>query len=203
MVQEARQLDTSQAFGGVSVEPIRWARNPASPVMASVSFVNERVELGGDAPGDGTEVSVQRLVVANLRALTAEGDAADAVDARARGDADGSAFSAALQDPVRVASATLTAGFVWWLTRGGGLLTSVLMGVPAWRHVDLLPVLGPSRGDGDDEDIGPGNHDGGEAVDFHLDGPDMPDMPDTPELGSDGVEALFASRRFSDSRMAP
>jgi hypothetical protein len=56
-----------------------------------------------------------------------------------------------LQDPVRVASTTLTAGFVWWLTRSGGLLTSILMGVPAWRHVDLLPVLAPARDDDDDD----------------------------------------------------
>jgi hypothetical protein len=53
---------------------------------------------------------------------------------------------------VRVASATLTAGFVWWLTRSGGLLTSILMGIPAWRHVDLLPVLAPARDDEDDDD---------------------------------------------------
>jgi hypothetical protein len=52
-----------------------------------------------------------------------------------------------LQDPVRMASASLTAGFVWWLTRGGGLLTSILMGVPAWRHVDLLPILASGKDD--------------------------------------------------------
>jgi hypothetical protein len=46
-----------------------------------------------------------------------------------------------LHDPVRVASVTFTAGFIWWLTRSGGLLTTMLMGIPAWRHVDLLPVL--------------------------------------------------------------
>ena len=43
--------------------------------------------------------------------------------------------------PAHVASVSFSAGFIWWLTRGGGLLTSMLMGVPAWRHVDLLPVL--------------------------------------------------------------
>ena len=49
------------------------------------------------------------------------------------------------------ASVTLTAGLVWWLTRGGGMMFSVLVGVPAWRHVDLLPIVARSA-DSDDED---------------------------------------------------
>ena len=54
-------------------------------------------------------------------------------------------------DPVKVSSVAFTAGFVWWLTRGGGLLATMLMGIPAWRHIDLAPVL--ARGfDEDDED---------------------------------------------------
>jgi hypothetical protein len=57
--------------------------------------------------------------------------------------------------PTRVASASFSAGFIWWLTRGGGLLTSMLMGVPAWRHVDLLPVLARDF-DEDDEDADDG-----------------------------------------------
>src|SRR4029453_12776962 len=44
-------------------------------------------------------------------------------------------------DPVKVSSVAFTAGFVWWLTRGGGLLATMLMGIPAWRHIDLAPVL--------------------------------------------------------------
>jgi len=60
-------------------------------------------------------------------------------------------FAAAVRDPVRVASATVTAGFVWWLTRSGGLLTTMLLGVPAWRHVDLLPVLAADREDDEDD----------------------------------------------------
>jgi hypothetical protein len=50
-------------------------------------------------------------------------------------------LSPPLIDPVRVTGITLTAGVLWSLTRSGGLLTTILMGVPAWRHVDLLPVL--------------------------------------------------------------
>jgi hypothetical protein len=52
---------------------------------------------------------------------------------------------------MQVVGATVTAGFIWWLTRSGGMLTMMLMGIPAWRHVDLLPVLMRDRDDEDDE----------------------------------------------------
>jgi hypothetical protein len=65
-----------------------------------------------------------------------------------------STFTQILQDPVRLSGASLTAGFVWWLTRSGGLLTSILMGVPAWRHLDLLPIVARRRDDNDDDDDG-------------------------------------------------
>ena len=51
--------------------------------------------------------------------------------------------------PAKLTGLSLTAGFVWWLTRGGGMLATVLMSVPAWRHMDLLPVM--ARGDDDDD----------------------------------------------------
>ena len=73
---------------------------------------------------------------------------------------DEAGFIRILQNPAPVASAGITAGLLWWLTRSGGLLTSILMGVPAWRHVDLLPVLArpadaapkPVTDDPDDDD---------------------------------------------------
>ena len=60
----------------------------------------------------------------------------------------------AVLQPAKVASVSVTAGFVWWVTRGGGMLATVLMGVPAWRHIDLLPVL--SKPDEDDDEEGEG-----------------------------------------------
>jgi hypothetical protein len=36
----------------------------------------------------------------------------------------------------------LSAGFVAWILRGGALLASFLVSMPAWRHFDPLPVLG-------------------------------------------------------------
>ncbi len=68
-----------------------------------------------------------------------------------------STLSDMVQDPVRIASVTFTAGFIWWLTRSGGLLTTMLMGVPAWRHVDLLPVLARQDDAHDDAEDTEGN----------------------------------------------
>ena len=60
-------------------------------------------------------------------------------------DTDGNSAGSGPPDP----GVGFTAGFVWWLTRSGGLLTSMLMGAPAWRHLDLLPVVA-RRGNDDD-----------------------------------------------------
>ncbi|HET9208265.1 MAG TPA: cadherin-like domain-containing protein, partial [Burkholderiaceae bacterium] len=58
----------------------------------------------------------------------------------------------AVTDPVKVSSVAFTAGFVWWLTRGGGLLATMLMGIPAWRHIDLAPVLARQLDEEEDDD---------------------------------------------------
>ena len=41
----------------------------------------------------------------------------------------------------------LSVGFVAWILRGGALLTSFLVSMPAWRHFDPLPVLGSAGKD--------------------------------------------------------
>jgi hypothetical protein len=41
----------------------------------------------------------------------------------------------------------LSAGFVAWILRGGSLVASFLVSMPAWRHFDPLPVLGGSDRD--------------------------------------------------------
>ncbi|MCI4429030.1 MAG: hypothetical protein JHC40_07680 [Burkholderiales bacterium] len=64
-----------------------------------------------------------------------------------------STLSDIVQDPVRIASVVFVAGLIWWLTRSGGLLTTMLLGVPAWRHVDLPSALAsPPEDEEDDED---------------------------------------------------
>ena len=41
-----------------------------------------------------------------------------------------------------VSGMALSVGFMAWILRGGALLTSFLVSMPAWRHFDPLPVLG-------------------------------------------------------------
>ena len=41
----------------------------------------------------------------------------------------------------------LSAGFVAWILRGGSLMASFLVSMPAWRHFDPLPVLGMGESD--------------------------------------------------------
>jgi hypothetical protein len=132
---------------GNGVQPIESVRFGAD---TQVSFDRVALDLEATLPSD--ETSARRLTLAALRGSSVEADSDDADLLRGRGADESTAITAALQDPVHVVSATLTAGFVWWLTRSGGLLTSILMGIPAWRHVDLLPVLASRRADDSDDD---------------------------------------------------
>jgi len=43
--------------------------------------------------------------------------------------------------PAQMLGITLTAGAVWWSLRISGLLAAMLAAVPAWRQLDLLPIL--------------------------------------------------------------
>ncbi len=174
----------------------------AAPTFASVTFMNDGVDLGDVwslSPDADADITAHRVLVSSLRVGADEGDDARAGDGGSRRSAD-DVLRSLLQDPVRVASATLTAGFVWWLTRGGGLLTSMLMGVPAWRHVDLLPVLGPARDGRDDDDAGDGDVDAADLP-FRLDVADDARLGDDPEQA---VASLFnASRMFGESKIVP
>ena len=146
------------------LQRIRQVREGDAMLVASVSLEGWPVASFSDASLDALLIPHTseglRFNLFNLRgsSLEADDELGKAAQAATRGMSE--AFQAALSDPVRVASVTLTAGFVWWLTRSGGLLTSILMGIPAWRHVDLLPVLAPRRDDDDDDDgLGPDSQD--------------------------------------------
>jgi hypothetical protein len=54
----------------------------------------------------------------------------------------------------RVTSVMVSAGFVSWALRGGGLMVAFLGSVPPWRTLDPLPILSPEDGDGSIEDSG-------------------------------------------------
>jgi hypothetical protein len=46
-----------------------------------------------------------------------------------------------LTQAAQATGVALTAGTVWWALRAGGLVTGLLVSMPAWRHADLLAVL--------------------------------------------------------------
>ena len=58
------------------------------------------------------------------------------------------------------AGIALTAGSVWWALRFAGLLGTLFASLPAWRQIDLLPILA----DKEDDDADWGDHDDEEAA---------------------------------------
>jgi hypothetical protein len=140
--------------------PVHLRQSEAASTVATVAFDFTRLEPQPAIPLTSIEGLGIRFSTAEpaLRALTSGHRQVD-IEAdpshTAKADDDGQlsqTLIATAQDPVRVASVSFTAGLIWWLTRSGGLLTSMLMGVPAWRHVDLLPVLSQRKDDDEEED---------------------------------------------------
>jgi hypothetical protein len=61
---------------------------------------------------------------------------------------------------------------VWWASRVGGLIGSLLASMPAWRHLDPLPIVG--RDEDEDEWSEPEDADADAdelAVSMVLEGP--------------------------------
>jgi hypothetical protein len=52
-----------------------------------------------------------------------------------------------LLDVTRMTGIALSVGAVWWATRIGGVLGSLLASIPAWRQLDPLPVVGREEPD--------------------------------------------------------
>ena len=146
---------TDAARGGRSAARAVKLREGGDNASIALSFaLLNPEELQAQAVA-ADESSLQRSVDALLRqsfGLT-RGQAVqiDEPPSEPRDQSTTEAILRVVTDPVKVSSVAFTAGFVWWLTRGGGLLATMLMGIPAWRHIDLAPVL--ARGfDEDDED---------------------------------------------------
>ena len=47
------------------------------------------------------------------------------------------------ENSVKFSGAIATAGLVAWALRGAGIMTSLMVSMPAWRHLDPIPVLSP------------------------------------------------------------
>ena len=55
-------------------------------------------------------------------------------------------------ESVRMGSIALSVGVVWWASRVGGLVGSLLTSVPAWRHLDPMPIVGRDKDEAEDWD---------------------------------------------------
>lgn len=141
-------------------DPVTTEGRPFAGVPAG--FALTRALLTGPLGETSTEGLAVRLedLVGRGWGLGRRAGGAGADDAAAVDEGGGATASGAerfrgllleITQPDRVAGVSLTAGFVWWLTRGGGALASVLMAVPAWRQIDLLPVMA-RQDDEEDED---------------------------------------------------
>ncbi|MEZ5658196.1 MAG: cadherin repeat domain-containing protein [Burkholderiaceae bacterium] len=51
-------------------------------------------------------------------------------------------ITALLSDPLQAGGAVISSAAFWWGVRAAGLLTSLLIGTPAWRSIDPLPIVG-------------------------------------------------------------
>lgn len=51
---------------------------------------------------------------------------------------------------ITVGSLALSAGALWWAVRSGGLLASLALSAPSWRHLDPMAVIGPRAEDADE-----------------------------------------------------
>ena len=149
-----RLFEINNAPVGKDVTTSATGDDAALPQTQSVSFELSYGNLEA-TPLQGADHSTDRETLrVVLRAASSadggnNGDGTSGTNA-APDDSTESPLIQILQHPSQVASAGLTAGVLWWLTRSGGLLTSILMGVPAWRHVDLLPVMSRRTDDGID-----------------------------------------------------
>ncbi|MGB7183810.1 MAG: cadherin domain-containing protein, partial [Burkholderiaceae bacterium] len=53
-------------------------------------------------------------------------------------------------DPYKVSAAIIGSAAIWWTARAAGMLTSLLIGAPTWRAVDLVPIVSSIRLDDDE-----------------------------------------------------
>ncbi|MDD2990752.1 MAG: cadherin-like domain-containing protein, partial [Zoogloea sp.] len=126
--------------------------NRRYPLASLVRFTQAQITLTLGASPDGALMEFM---------LSGQDPASGSSSAGSRGDADRTK-QVPLAEPyadvqmalraVELSGIVLSVGAVWWATRAGGLVASLLMVAPAWRTFDPLPVLGPE--DEDERDWG-------------------------------------------------
>lgn len=148
----------------------------------------------GDAGHGYTEGWLKRLLASGARQVE---DSLVQLEIPGVAQAQDAPASAVTLGAMGAAGITMTAGMLWWLTRGGGMLFSVLMGVPAWRHIDLLPIVARQHNTLEHDDT---LDDDGEDDDWpgHLHGAAGGDT-----LAPDEAEAQTAARSNAGQHALP
>jgi hypothetical protein len=128
------------------------------------------IELAPDITWDDYYLRLVSLTVADQASSGRDAKLATGTMAEASGEVNESVSRELAVSTAQMTGIALTAGTVWWALRVGGLLTSLMASMPAWRHVDPLPILR----DDEDEEVDWGNEDAEaardeEAVDKVLD----------------------------------
>jgi hypothetical protein len=122
------------------------AAAPPSNLHSAVD-IDAKFDLASLDQAIGTlEAQILALQQQQRGSLRFESGAAEAVP-QVRSDGE-SPVQFSLAETARVTGLALTAGTVWWALRAGGLLSGLLVSLPAWRHADLLAVL-PDEEDDD------------------------------------------------------
>jgi hypothetical protein len=130
----------------------------AGAAVGAVAVGNAPAHAGAALESAGTDMSTVGSALGRLRIEAAQDTKLNRSGWRNAVSVDANLFTddmahttQARIDAVETAQATglaLTAGTVWWALRAGGLMASLAVSLPAWRHADLLAVL-PDEDDAD------------------------------------------------------
>uniref|UniRef100_UPI002FDF5167 Ig-like domain-containing protein n=2 Tax=Zoogloea TaxID=349 RepID=UPI002FDF5167 len=128
------------------------SRNRSQLVSGALRLDREpiRLTLGGGLDGPLMDFmlrsdSLGATTSSSASLRVAEGNLKDSLQ-----DKDGEVDVRVVLQAIELTGVALSVGAVWWATRAGALVASLLVSVPAWRSFDPLMVLGPE--DEDDRD---------------------------------------------------
>jgi hypothetical protein len=162
VVQAARSPEPGAGSELSEAPPRRF--EIAAPPLASVAPEAQRVRSnhGGRDLEVKTLITAEDYFIGTLQIQTVSVSLQDQLPLRTGLPSDGPVATTqatdeksgnlTLSETTQFSGLALTAGTVWWALRAGGLLSGLLVSVPAWRHADLLAVL-PDHGNDDPWDL--------------------------------------------------
>ncbi len=145
-------VDRGGDAGVVAINPVAGGEG-SEPHVRRFSAENSLVKFRGAqvtlSLGAGTEGPLMEFMLGsadNAQAGTGSAGNRQTATEKAKvpplGD-DAYADVRVVLNAVELSGIALSVGAVWWASRAGGLVASLLMAAPAWRTFDPLPVLGP------------------------------------------------------------